>query len=284
MSDEKRKKLREYLRNNRPKNRVNLGNNPYKNSNNELDGLNSDENLNLDNFQISNNKTNLIKRDYDKKPLVITNYDRFFSIISLYMSFIAIFILTILSIFVFHLAIEKVIFYIAITILPIKGRLKTVLNSQKDSYFEFTNSCIRQKNTINIIEINSIKNIVKTFDSSNNLYKIEANKYIVFIGLLFCFVAFINYVKIMEINIFYAFLFFITIFFISLIPQIIINLKLGEREINIYTNLAIFSDDKIINIFVPSKNAYNELKRYFLLKTGKNLDYATKQFKLIKFT
>ena len=200
------------------------------------------------------------------------------------MSFIAIFVLTILSIFVFHLAIEKVIFYIAITILPIKGRLKTVLNSQKDSYFEFTNSCIRQKNTINIIEINSIKNIVKTFDSSNSLYKIEANKYIVFIGLLFCFVAFINYIKIMEINIFYAFLFFITIFFISLIPQIILNLKLGEREINIYTNLAIFSDDKIINIFVPSKNVYNELKRYFLLKTGKNLDYATKQFKLIKFT
>lgn len=88
----------------------------------------------------------------------------------------------------------------------------------------------------------------------------------------------------MEINIFYAFLFFITIFFINLIPQIILNLKLGEREINIYTNLAIFSDDKIINIFVPSKNVYNELKRYFLLKTGKNLDYATRQFKLIKFT
>ncbi|MCZ6104338.1 hypothetical protein [Campylobacter ureolyticus] len=269
MSDDKREKLREYLKNNRPKNSVNLN---YSSNNKE----NFTENLKKD--------SDLNKRDYNKEPLIITNYDRFFSVISLYMSFIAIFILTILSIFVFHLAIEKVIFYIAITILPIKGRLKIVLNSQKDSYFEFTNSCIRQKNTINIIEINSIKNIVKTFDSSNSLYKIEANKYIVFIGLLFCFVAFINYIKIMEINIFYAFLFFITIFFISLIPQIILNLKLGEREINIYTNLAIFSDDKIINIFVPSKNVYNELKKYFLLKTGKNLDYSTKQFKLIKFT
>ncbi|VYS74150.1 Uncharacterised protein [Campylobacter ureolyticus] len=40
MSDDKREKLREYLRNNRHKNRINLGNNPYENSNNELDGLN----------------------------------------------------------------------------------------------------------------------------------------------------------------------------------------------------------------------------------------------------
>ena len=201
MDDEKREKLREYLRNNRPKNNINLG----KKSNNKE---NFTENLKKD--------SDLNKRDYNKEPLIITNYDRLFSIISLYMSFIAIFILTILSIFVFHLAIEKVIFYIAITILPIKGRLKTVLNSQKDSYFEFTNSCIRQKNTINIIEINSIKNIVKTFDSSNSLYKIEANKYIVFIGLLFCFVAFINYIKIMEINIFYAFLFFYNYIFYKL--------------------------------------------------------------------
>jgi hypothetical protein len=35
LSDEKREKLREYLRNNRPKNNVNLGNNPYENSNND---------------------------------------------------------------------------------------------------------------------------------------------------------------------------------------------------------------------------------------------------------
>ena len=48
MSDDKREKLREYLRNNRPKNSVNLGNNPYKKSN-------LDENLNSNNSQISNN-------------------------------------------------------------------------------------------------------------------------------------------------------------------------------------------------------------------------------------
>ena len=76
MSDDKREKLREYLRSNRPKNRVNLGNNPYENSNNELDGLNSDENLNSDNSQISSSK-NSNKRDYDKEPLIVKNYDPF---------------------------------------------------------------------------------------------------------------------------------------------------------------------------------------------------------------
>ena len=77
MNDDKREKLREYLRNNRPKNSVNLGNNLYENSNNELDGLNSDENLNLDNSQISSSK-NSNQRDYDKEPIVIKDYSYFF--------------------------------------------------------------------------------------------------------------------------------------------------------------------------------------------------------------
>ncbi|MCZ6160651.1 hypothetical protein [Campylobacter ureolyticus] len=80
MSDDKREKLREYLRNNRPKNRANLGNSSddKENSNKNLeDDLNLD-NSNLDNSQISNNKTNLNKRDYDKKPLIIQSYEEFF--------------------------------------------------------------------------------------------------------------------------------------------------------------------------------------------------------------
>ncbi len=74
MSDDKREKLREYLRNNRPKNSVNLGNssNNKENSNKNLeDDLNLD-NSNLNNSQISNNKIN--KRDYDKEPLILKDY------------------------------------------------------------------------------------------------------------------------------------------------------------------------------------------------------------------
>ena len=70
MSDDKREKLREYLRNNRPKNRVNLGNNS---NNKEKSNRNLDKNLNSDNSQISNNKIH--KRDYDKEPLIIRDYN-----------------------------------------------------------------------------------------------------------------------------------------------------------------------------------------------------------------
>ena len=76
MSYDKIEKLREYLRNNRPKNRVNLGNssdNKEDFNKNLEDNLNLD-NSNLNNSQISNNKTNSNKRDYDKEPRIIKDY------------------------------------------------------------------------------------------------------------------------------------------------------------------------------------------------------------------
>ena len=81
MSDDKREKLKEYLRKNRPKNRANLGNssnnkeNPNKNLEDDLnlDNSNLNNDSNLDNSQISNNKIN--KRDYDKEPLFIKNHN-----------------------------------------------------------------------------------------------------------------------------------------------------------------------------------------------------------------
>ncbi|MCZ6162591.1 hypothetical protein O6B92_09685, partial [Campylobacter ureolyticus] len=82
MSDDKREKLREYLRNNRPKNSVNLGNShdDKENSNQNLekdlnsDNLNLNNNSDLDNSQISDNKINSNKRDYDKDPLILKDY------------------------------------------------------------------------------------------------------------------------------------------------------------------------------------------------------------------
>ena len=55
MSDDKREKLREYLRNNQLKNRANLGN---SSNNKEIPNKSLENNLNLDNSQISDNKTN----------------------------------------------------------------------------------------------------------------------------------------------------------------------------------------------------------------------------------
>ena len=79
MSDDKREKLREYLRNNRPKNSVNLDNNSNNKENSNknlekdlnLDNLNLNNDSDLDNSQIPNNKINSNKRDYDKEPIII---------------------------------------------------------------------------------------------------------------------------------------------------------------------------------------------------------------------
>ena len=77
MSDDKREKLREYLRNNRPKNRVNLGNigpNDKENSNKNLEKDLNFDNSNLNNSQNLPSKTKPKKRDYDKEPLIVKNY------------------------------------------------------------------------------------------------------------------------------------------------------------------------------------------------------------------
>lgn len=71
MDDDKREKLREYLRNNRPKNRINLGNN-YDKKENSNKSLEND--LNFDNSNL-NNKTNSNKRDYEKEPIILKNYN-----------------------------------------------------------------------------------------------------------------------------------------------------------------------------------------------------------------
>ncbi|MCZ6162450.1 hypothetical protein O6B92_08935, partial [Campylobacter ureolyticus] len=71
MDDDKREKLREYLRNNRPKNKINLN---YSSNNKENSNKNLENNSNLDNSQISDNKTNFNKRDYDKDPLILKDY------------------------------------------------------------------------------------------------------------------------------------------------------------------------------------------------------------------
>ncbi|MDU5326222.1 hypothetical protein [Campylobacter ureolyticus] len=88
MSDEKREKLREYLRNNRPKNGVNLGNNS---DNKEKSNKNLEDDLNLDNSQILNNKINF--RDYDKEPLILQDYNGWgfamFSLLTIFYWFIS---------------------------------------------------------------------------------------------------------------------------------------------------------------------------------------------------
>ncbi|WP_314979619.1 hypothetical protein, partial [Campylobacter rectus] len=94
------------------------------------------------------------------------------------------------------------------------------------------------------------------------MYQIEANKYIVFVGLVFVLSALKNYCDVMGINIFEIF-----IFFIGLILQTIFHFRLsGLKFCTVYNMFAIFSkkDGVIINLLVPTNDDYKELKEYFL--------------------
>ena len=153
MSDDKREKLREYLRNNRPKNRVNLGNSSYENSNNELDGLNSDENLNSDNSQISSSK-NSNQRDYDKEPLIVKNYSPLLTFIfCLIASIIAIFVILLYKDNFYHIAI-----FTSITLCS----FLRIANNKNNFRIVITNSQIKyiaNSKTEKIIFVNNIKTL-----------------------------------------------------------------------------------------------------------------------------
>ena len=72
MDDDRRETLMEYLRNSKSKNKINL-----------------------DNSQISNNKTNSNKRDYDKDPIILNNYEMIFAMLCDILSLIFALVVTI---------------------------------------------------------------------------------------------------------------------------------------------------------------------------------------------
>ena len=92
MDDDKRETLMEYLRNSKSKNKINL-----------------------DNSQISDNKTNLNKRDYDKEPIVLNNYEMIFAMLCDILSLI--FALIIVIFFMQFLKVKLVKFYLLLILL-----------------------------------------------------------------------------------------------------------------------------------------------------------------------
>ena len=114
----------------------------------------------------------------------------------------------------------------------------------KNGYFRFENGAIKQQIGDKIakeIKLAQIADLRKTFDITDDLYQIEANKYIVFVGLVFVLLAFKNYFDMMGVNIFEIFTFLIFLFFIGLILQTIFHFRLGGlKSCTVYNMLAIF--------------------------------------------
>ena len=266
MSDDKREELREYLGNNRPKNRVNLGNNSNnkENSNKNLeddlnsDNLNLNNNSNIDNSQISNNKINSNKRDYDKEPLIIRDYNMhetaFFAVILL-IFFLFDFIFNDTSEFFTPKRVVFIFILLEIILELFKCFHKTII---------FYNSKIVYKkgsDTALEINLNDIVGVYKTAICNENFQtqKLVSKKFLIGAILLVGITMII-----FDFSIFlFVYGWFIAVFLVGkFVVFILLNKKIRFK---IYTSYLIKTEKNIIN-FLPKESYDIEIKRYFFDK------------------
>ena len=297
MSDDKREKLREYLRNNRPKNRANLGNN----SDNKIleNELNLDNNSNLDNSQISNNKINSNKRDYDKNPIIIDDYSNFFTGTQRLFAFM----------FGIGFCSTFIGFPEAIIIFPIIVFPSIVL----EYYFSIKKSnytiCLKNNKILFLID-NNIERIIDTSEISKYIYmpfwktnEKSVNIYF-FIFILGIFCIFYNYI---EFNIFIllvcgAICLFISVDFGNILhkmlvyfcinktlsgfrifPILIIEKPIIEKTVEkeIIPTYRYEADFKCYYIYFYNELVYKEIKEYFLQNLNIDISKIKKTISII---
>ena len=276
MEEDKREKLREYLRNNRPKNRANLGNssNNKENSNKNLENdLNLNNDLNSDNSQISSNK-NSNQRDYDKEPLIVKNYSVLLVFIICLMGAILIAIFTIYN--------DQRYFYLVIGIF-ICIESSSRLFSNKNSFYVVLNEGSIQYLVNNKLEkeiiTKEIKHIKNCFADEAHLIKVN-KKFARFIIL--AIISFLTYCLCVG-DFFIAsvpLIIFMFTFAVKFIFEIFINKKYSFK---FYTGLIIYGKDDDMIDFLPKISDYKKIKKYFLAKKGINLDFIDTKFIPLEF-
>lgn len=259
MSDDQREKLREYLRNNRPKNRANLGNNS---DNKEDSNKNLEDGLNLDNSQILHNKTNSHKRDYDKKPIIIKDYGNFYQLfIYLSLWFIIVMICGIDAWSrdgIYQGKAQVIIGVVAISIsayLLIRNTFKYFKdNKQKFIFTKDTLSYIayEQNKTQNINNINSV---CRLFIGGNHTFGKNVYQSKTLFQLFFK-------TDILELS---FYLFIVTYTTISYLIFILPYRVVFQKAFFILNKnfLILFNDGSFMNITINSKKEYYEIIKYF---------------------
>ena len=125
-------------------------------------------------------------------------------------------IIILISLIFSLMSLGRILFSSIITIIVLKPTFKEALNAPKNGHFSFENGAVKQQSTdktIKEIKLAQIADLRKTFDITDDLYQIEANKYIVFIGLVFVLLALKNYCDVMGVNIFEIFAFLSSYFY-----------------------------------------------------------------------
>ncbi|AKT90850.1 putative membrane protein [Campylobacter ureolyticus RIGS 9880] len=273
MSDDKREKLREYLRNNRPKNSVNLGNNS---NNKENSNKNLENDLNLDNSQISNNKINLNKRDYDKEPIVIENNVILVNFIALIIG-----IFFIIAIFLFFKLHETTNSSFG-SFSGLVAILVAFLNRQSSKII-FKNKSIKFIDTDHEkeIKINKYLKIFQTSDTRTNF--LEKDEYLFSIVMIIViFWAFITIlidgIKGFLFVVFFICMIYTILFLPSLIFQTLKNKSI--KNVKFYGNILVWTfkygnKDEYINM-LPNYAQRIEIREYFLEKIGIDIDKTLK--------
>lgn len=280
MSDDQREKLREYLRNNRPKNRANLGNNS---DNKEDSNKNLEDGLNLDNSQILNNKINSNKRDYDKKPIIIKDYGNFYQLF-IYLSFW--FIVVIICgkdawnrDGIYQGKAQVIIGVVAISIsayLLVRNTFKYFKdNKQKFIFTKDTLSYIayEQNKTQNI---NNINNVCRLFIGGNHIFGKNVYQSKTLFQLFFK-------TDILELS---FYLFIVTYTTISYLIFILPYRVVFQKAFFILNKnfLILFNDGSFMNIAINSKKEYYEIIKYFkfqnieVIKKVKFIQISYKEF------
>ena len=286
MSDDKREKLREYLRNNRPKSKINLGNssNNKENSNKNLEKDLNLDNSNLNNSRISDNKTNLNKRDYDKEPIVLNNYEMIFAMLCDILSLIFALVVTIFFDAIFKGEINEILFTVNFIVIVAfvfiyiefieyqKNKPKILLKNTSIEFYEKSKR-VHTVKTQNVGKI--ICKLSSNYSSENKNYRnLIIASIIVFATViaifddLFIFLLYLTFLlALMCGNIFIKFTFCIFVTkkhdrYFSIFPIIVIGKspKKSIEQIPLYRTLIVFS-----------KSQYSEIKDYFLNLQNINL-------------
>ncbi len=279
MDHEKREKLREYLRNNRPKNRINLGNNS---DNKEKSNKNLEDDLNLDNSQILNNKINF--RDYDKEPLIVKNYLKFVNIILIFVYFFLLFL------FLIFIGVETRYRSGGIGIGMFTG-LSYVLFQPYDKNLTliiFNNQFIKYQinNEWKKIKISDIKEINKNCSNSYlDLHKIKISNSLLIASIVLFFSTCIlvkDYKTAFVIVILPVISYFLARFILfAFINKTIFGYKVFN-SVAIYKKQNFLSkDENYINI-LPNKKNLKEIEIYFVNKLNINLKNQKCYFSVFK--
>ena len=243
------------------------------------------ENENLNNKQ-NVKRANL--RNYDENPIVMKDYGISVNYYSI-MFFIALNVIGFILGFIFGLITFRKVIILYVLYFPTFKFIFDGYSERKNSHYYFENSkIIHAKNKFNPIEelnLSDIKEIEKaTYSISpydNEKVELPFPRWLGIACVIFMGVIYIAYfILIGTLNEILLFIFIITLgIFIIFIPTIFLQYLLGERHFRIRDTLKIKTkDDEVIKIYIPTQSQYNEIRKYFIYKTGKDINKMQKSF------